>query len=114
MIRALEPPGTSPERSGTAQNHLKQALVTQESLKTAQSSLQDTQSSPKDAWSDLQDAKSSLQDVYFNKAANVSSRYVDDALTLAAPPMRTIGSLVTIIFPTESPRSKLDTRMPNR
>ena len=83
-------------------------------LQDVQSSLQDTQSSLKDAWSDLQDAKSSLQDVYFNKAANVSSRYVDDALTLAAPPMRTIGSLVTIIFPTESPRSKLDTRMPNR
>ena len=83
-------------------------------LQDVQSSLQDTQSSLKDAWSDLQHAKSSLQDVYFNKATNVSARYVDDALTLAAPPMRTIGSLVTIIFPTESPRSKLDTRRPNR
>ena len=49
MIRALEPPGTSPKRSGTAQDHLKQALVTQEALKTAQSGLQDAQSGLQDA-----------------------------------------------------------------
>ena len=40
MIRALEPSGTSPERSGTAQDHLKAQVP----LKTAQSGLQDAQS----------------------------------------------------------------------
>ena len=49
MIRALEPPGTSPERSGTAQDHLKASLRHQESFKTAQSGLQDAQSGLQDA-----------------------------------------------------------------
>ena len=49
MIRALEPPGTTPERSGTAQDHLKASISHQESLKTTQSGLHDAQSGLQDA-----------------------------------------------------------------
>ena len=49
LFRALEPPGTTPERSGTAQDHLKASISHQESLKTTQSGLQDAESGLQDA-----------------------------------------------------------------